>query len=390
MEHLKKILKFDFSDKYDTRDIYSAIAPLLYFSKALGIAPINCSDGRPTRIATTYSIAVFLTILGWFAYCLLINLWYEYPHSTYTISVPHLLKLVFSFTTVLMCFVLFSTVHRKKFQSIFKRISCVDEILLKPKERSKMIYGKTKIFLILQLLIVIPLYVFISFIVHSIQNNNLEVHFFMEYFVHIIGTVMELQLIDFILLIRHRYSCLNAKLLSLYGISENDMEWNLLSTSNFETHVNEPIPQFVIINNEINETLKTNQKTIKMTFIFLSLTQNLYNALIIAFKLDDTYRNDIVQESVTMFVIWAGVRMLKLICLTTSSQMASGEANRTRVLVQKLLLSSDTECNNLRYFSNQLLHYKLRFTACGFFTLDSTLLQSVAAAVTTYLVILLQ
>nr|CAD7573886.1 unnamed protein product [Timema californicum] len=44
----------------------------------------------------------------------------------------------------------------------------------------------------------------------------------------------------------------------------------------------------------------------------------------------------------------------------------------------------------LKLFSLQLLHSKIQFTACGFFTLDYTLLHSIVAALTTYLIILIQ
>jgi len=44
----------------------------------------------------------------------------------------------------------------------------------------------------------------------------------------------------------------------------------------------------------------------------------------------------------------------------------------------------------LEIFSLQLLHRPLEFSACGLFTLDRTLITSIAGAVTTYLVILLQ
>jgi gustatory receptor len=44
----------------------------------------------------------------------------------------------------------------------------------------------------------------------------------------------------------------------------------------------------------------------------------------------------------------------------------------------------------LEQFSLQLLHQKIQFTAFGFFNLDFTLLYTIVAAITTYLVILIQ
>lgn len=44
----------------------------------------------------------------------------------------------------------------------------------------------------------------------------------------------------------------------------------------------------------------------------------------------------------------------------------------------------------MEQFSLQLLHQRLQFTAFGFFNLDFTLLYTIVAAITTYLVILIQ
>ncbi|KAJ9591819.1 hypothetical protein L9F63_001636 [Diploptera punctata] len=68
------------------------------------------------------------------------------------------------------------------------------------------------------------------------------------------------------------------------------------------------------------------------------------------------------------------------------------QANRTGVLVHKLMTKTSNSHvrEELELFSMQLLHSKVRFTACGFFPLDFTLLYSIVGAVTTYLVILIQ
>ncbi|EFN69927.1 Putative gustatory receptor 28b [Camponotus floridanus] len=67
-------------------------------------------------------------------------------------------------------------------------------------------------------------------------------------------------------------------------------------------------------------------------------------------------------------------------------------AKKTAVLVSQLLsVDHDREgIKQLEIFSLQLLHRPLEFSACGLFTLDRTLVTSIAGAVTTYLVILIQ
>ncbi|EFN67318.1 Putative gustatory receptor 28b [Camponotus floridanus] len=68
------------------------------------------------------------------------------------------------------------------------------------------------------------------------------------------------------------------------------------------------------------------------------------------------------------------------------------DGKKTAVLVSQLLsMDHDREgTKQLEIFSLQLLHRPLEFTACGLFTLDRTLITSLAGAVTTYLVIIIQ
>jgi gustatory receptor len=94
-----------------------------------------------------------------------------------------------------------------------------------------------------------------------------------------------------------------------------------------------------------------------------------------------------------MFLMWTTIHLSKLIAVTTSCHGASEQANRAAVLVQKLLVVQSLcpeTTYELRLFSQQLLQRKARFSACGFFPIDFTLLYSMAGSVTTYLIILLQ
>jgi hypothetical protein len=98
-------------------------------------------------------------------------------------------------------------------------------------------------------------------------------------------------------------------------------------------------------------------------------------------------------QFLSMILIWGTVNLIKLTAITASCQGAIQKANHTTVLVHKLLLlrSLHPEVKaELQMFSQQMLHRKLQFIACGFFPIDCTLLYSMAGAVTTYFIILLQ
>ncbi|KDR24258.1 putative gustatory receptor 28b [Zootermopsis nevadensis] len=82
-----------------------------------------------------------------------------------------------------------------------------------------------------------------------------------------------------------------------------------------------------------------------------------------------------------------------LIFLTVSCHMASVEANSSQLLVHKLLLSKDLSSDvtvQLQLFSSQVSNLKVKFKICGLFTINASLLSTIAGVICTYLIILYQ
>ncbi|KAG7212208.1 hypothetical protein KM043_012544 [Ampulex compressa] len=97
-----------------------------------------------------------------------------------------------------------------------------------------------------------------------------------------------------------------------------------------------------------------------------------------------------------MFIIvqgmWCILHITRVLMIVQPTYATTSESKKTAVLVSQLL-SSDPEVEtrkHLEIFSLQILHRPLEFSACGLFALDRTLVTSIAGAVTTYLVILIQ
>ncbi|XP_011862327.1 PREDICTED: gustatory receptor for sugar taste 43a [Vollenhovia emeryi] len=90
--------------------------------------------------------------------------------------------------------------------------------------------------------------------------------------------------------------------------------------------------------------------------------------------------------------LWCIFHIWRLLMIVQPTYAAITQGKKTAVLVSQLLsMSPDREGRKqLEIFSLQLLHRPLEFSACGLFTLDRTLVTSIAGAVTTYLVILIQ
>jgi hypothetical protein len=84
---------------------------------------------------------------------------------------------------------------------------------------------------------------------------------------------------------------------------------------------------------------------------------------------------------------------LILTYVTVSCHLASEESNRTGHLVLTLLLESDLSRDvilQLQLFSSQVSKLRVKFTACGFFTINASLLCGIGGVVCTYLIILYQ
>ncbi|XP_049962102.1 gustatory receptor 23a-like [Schistocerca serialis cubense] len=86
-----------------------------------------------------------------------------------------------------------------------------------------------------------------------------------------------------------------------------------------------------------------------------------------------------------------------VVATTWSCSAIANEASRTADLLLKALLApigDDSRANQLRIqlqlFLQQVQHRRPRFTACGLFTIDLSIVSSMAAAVISYLVIIVQ
>jgi hypothetical protein len=79
--------------------------------------------------------------------------------------------------------------------------------------------------------------------------------------------------------------------------------------------------------------------------------------------------------------------------VTVSCELASEEANRTGHLVHTVLLKPDLSRDlilQLQLFSSQVSNLRVKFTACGFFTINRSLLCGIGGVLCTYLIILHQ
>jgi hypothetical protein len=89
---------------------------------------------------------------------------------------------------------------------------------------------------------------------------------------------------------------------------------------------------------------------------------------------------------------WGLIQFSLLFCVTGSCDAASGEANHSVVLLQKLLLTEihPHTAQEVQLFLQQVSNRKVRFTAWDFFNINYTTLGLILGAITTFVVIFVQ
>lgn len=432
-------------------DIYSAIKPLYYLSKIFGLAPFYYRRGDPegriqiSLLGTIHSclMCCVLTILS-----VVLCRWYlerEFDSYNLIVDVVVLSDLLVSSFDVIMTYVLCATINRSKIMKLLVLVSLVDTYLNKTINSYKttcvsVIYGIV-VFLLVNLCCIVVSSISLSHVEHYM------VHFICCLF-HIVGMITYFQFFYSVLLLKHRFRVLNEDLLMVFDIEDepilDDMQLveslslkfsntklegqtlcqgSLHQSSTFEGHnclhskqsnserinispSSEDWRRSVKIRKlreahstlcdaaELTNSIFQVQILVGFVEIFVEITLCLYATL--------TYVTGLLTcqlytpskwNMLGVFLMWAAMHLCKLIVVTASCHGVSQQSNRSAVLIQKLLvvqwLCAETT-TELNLFSQQLLHRNARFTACGFFPIDFTLLYSMAGSVTTYLIILLQ
>jgi hypothetical protein len=125
---------------------------------------------------------------------------------------------------------------------------------------------------------------------------------------------------------------------------------------------------------------------------FMETTSSTSYAIITLIKVKYPTNMKLYYQQVTL-IIWALMNFLLVFWITATCGTASGEANRSVTLLQKLLLLPELHpapAAEIQLFLQQVRDLKLRFTAWDVFTINYTLLGSTVGAITTFLMILVK
>ncbi|KAJ9580476.1 hypothetical protein L9F63_024349 [Diploptera punctata] len=285
------------------------------------------------------------------------------------------------------------------------------------------------------------LFAFISQLLYQFYTSNSDCIQFLGhiivFIISIVNYAIIAQLINFVLLINHRFRCLNSFLTkeNTSNLQSNKLiKPNLqqmigvdyfkiftdktLSIDMCDEHYNGHFLSFINNNEDLKHTQTYSYKrngsarihSLRMLYDVLcdivTFVNDIYGFQMLIMMvggiagITTTLNSGIVvyikkgiSHEFLMYFIWAVKSLASLFLLSGSCNSTIKERSRTSVLLQKLLLLRDIHPETkaeINLFLQQVSIRSVKFTALDFFTIKYSILGSMLGAVTTYLVMMVQ
>jgi hypothetical protein len=403
-------------------DFFLAIRPVLYVSRALGLAPFayvkkTLPGGKKweqvviSSPAVVYSFFVIVLHLCLTLSSFILKNNLVFTHMSESTAVVDILLHTASITSLVSLTLSVST-NRNNIARIMYIIAKIDLIILKS---SGEYYKKAKIILTFQLFLIfltLGLNITYNYITWwSTYGLKLLLYSYL-YVDTLIEWIVVIQFMNMVILLKDRFSLLNTHLSLLLGISEVDnfMEGFYLPSLKRTCSINvkELKPQLthkeILTFNSIHDMLSDAVLLVKSTYevqILLSLLSTFVGTTVWSyFGLCFLYGYDVagstgisVSNIVVCNMIWSLLHIAKLLFITVPCHLANNNMAHTSTVLRKLMLQFHTDpatTSELERFSQHIALRKFKFTVFGFLSLDLSLFVSMMGAVVTYLVILMQ
>jgi hypothetical protein len=400
-------------------DIYTAVWPLNFVSKLFGLAPPSLQPEKCLNKCRT----IFICLYRMWTFVLIIALLaWEYICIT-DIAVEKLklkdriLQITFSvpvYSCTIITLFLSSTVNRHKVQCILAKLAANDHLLSTMKYGHN-IYRRIPLFLIIQFTIFISIFILIaSYNIYAARTEQTFIKgntLFFQLLSVLMNSIVILQFVDFVLLLKKKYKYLNNVLESSTVTSFNATNlhyFNMNHMTTIDVYASGRKP-FDSEHRRSNITEKLRQfRNLRIMY-----TQ-LYD---VACLINSTYGFSLLSAAVWVFVdiitgvalllqlnadlynfvlvtvLWTGCCVALMAAITMSCSMAVSECNRSAIIVQKIIVRDDIHYEVVKELEKMLIQFqvmKIRFTACGFFNLDLPFFCGIFGATLSYLVIILQ
>ena len=429
-------------------DIYSAIKPLLYLSKILGLAPFTYTKSkseyrlRISTAGTIHSLIMSGLLVTFFFVAFRWDMESIYTRN-FIIGIILISDSCFLLLSVIVSYTLCATVNRCKVVKFLSLVNKVDVWLIKSSNSYKKNFQSLCLAMTLLVIFNSACYNMDFRIPRHVNSNGSRLVYFALIFV---SDVAMFHFIFSVLVLKDRFETLNKALISVFNTLQEELtlDERVIRTQSrkpsnadagllHDTAIQVP-PKYITavqqldldtsdahsLDLSISESLQQTVKVLRLrgiynvlcdaaelmlsiyqvqilmnlVQIFVETTAALCAALKYLIKLFTCQlQNPSQWETLYVILVFCTTNLSKLVAVTASCHGATQKANHTAVLLHRILLLRPLHPEvkaELQMFSQQLLHRKLQFTPCGLFPIDFTLLLSLTSAVTTYLIILLQ
>ncbi|XP_066601322.1 gustatory receptor for sugar taste 43a-like isoform X2 [Prorops nasuta] len=421
-------------------DLFQALFPIYYLCKAWGLLPVKFTEESPGRyvgelqiIFVIYNLLLVFFLLGaevWGLYRDLKDGWASSTRFKNATAVIVTCSDVLSVISLMGISILGSPFRWKYLQPVADKLVQVDEKLglVTPKRTRRFSIVLTAATLI-YLLFISSLDIYVWDRTSKINKKMIDkgpINYCPLYLMYVVIIIMEIQYAVSTYNIGQRFLRLNKSLenilrtgsitdyfrkdlglagdlreghLTTYTISDPGtlkaikklkvFSWD--SAENDKKSMADSISELITVHANLCDTVTFSNHAFGLAMLAATLTCLLH--LIITPYILIT---EFLDKREGLFLLaqstWIIFHTMRLIIIVQPTYNTVTKAKRTAILVSQLLSSSpDAEAQKqLEIFSLQLLQRPLEFSACGLFSLDRPLVTSIAGAVTTYLVILIQ
>lgn len=407
-----------------------SLLPSIRVFQILGLLPFSVTKKHELRSTATFRFVSLLqsgiALLGIIVTSCNFSFYVRGEHSGVGNTVDFLQILFMRFAHLLILWEAF--VHRDALKSFFDNLHEVDRLMMKVDVvidyKKQRFWNYWKMSLAASFYIGVMALGVTTVILRDYGQPIFPFYIFywMTYFLpYLFSCTRYFQLVSCIWAIKQRFELLNERLskteLKVAKKKQKckTISWQLENEMNFFRHMRPPTDfDDLILFRKVYNKLYRSSLVINYSFglstlinlgnDFLAITLNAY-FIFLSVQNEFTTRHVLkvfqsifwsFPHCVNIFAISAAshftIQTVRIIDSTSFILLVSLQAIKTALIVHKIQndLKSQEQNLFLENFSLQLLHQKIQFTAFGFFAIDFTLLYSIIAAITTYLVILIQ
>jgi hypothetical protein len=433
---------------WKSSNLFSAMLPVLLISKIVGLAPYSFTSYMQrdtgsileTKIFKTsmfdisYSIAVlilYITTFPFFVMWKISKMYSTFGDGSITFIIIDCLSVSLQFMTSVLSICEIVLRNRQIIRQTVLDMFQVDVLL--GINSTTCVYRKTAAAMLVQVLCwCAALGVLYHFDFELWYKGKEILYGLSKYVTNSIRIVMVIQFVNFVYYVKSRFKMINSEIIKTFGFCD-EMElddyllqlsqWYLMKSKDANLtkrgHANPSKPQLkysdyskdglrrqslrsrIHVLRDVHFRLNHIATTINSVYQVPILFEVMAVLTIIALKfhlgLVTIFFENVTSSPMTLFLSlsfwWIVLHLSKLVLIMTACQYATRHSARTALVVQKVALLKPLHPDTLfelQLFSQQLLHHKLVFSPCGFFTLNHCFLSSCVESLVTYIIILLQ